>query len=391
MATGSGTSMACPHVAGVAALVFNSPIDQNYDFVDNEIWDAAEVRAKLQATADDLGNTGRDNWYGFGLVDAEKAAVVPIADTTPPVISNVEVSGLTLSSATITWTTNEPSDSLVNFGTSLTSLGNSKSDSTLVISHSVTLTDLTSETNYYFEVQSTDASTNTATDNNGGSYFMFTTLAPDTIPPSQVTGLIVTTVSDSQLNLIWTENTEEDLDHYDIYRSTFSGFTPSQTNLIAHINTNLYSDTALLASTTYYYKVSAIDTSNNEGMASDQAQGTTLDIQSTPKILAEIIEITDSTRRAGRNNFYWATATVKVTDATTGNVLEGATVYGYWESATSDSEIGTTDNIGEVSFSSDSVKNPSTATFTFVIDDVVLAGYSYVIPDPKTSASITIP
>src|SRR5207237_2868725 len=39
------------------------------------------------------------------------------ADTTPPVISNVAASGLTLSSATITWNTNEAADSQVEYGT----------------------------------------------------------------------------------------------------------------------------------------------------------------------------------------------------------------------------------------------------------------------------------
>lgn len=59
----SGTSMACPHVAGVAALVIASGITNNVD-----------VRNQMAATAEDLGAAGRDIRYGYGLVDAEKAA-----------------------------------------------------------------------------------------------------------------------------------------------------------------------------------------------------------------------------------------------------------------------------------------------------------------------------
>jgi len=40
------------------------------------------VRARLQDTADDLGDSGWDNWYGYGLVDAGEAAGAPAG---PPV------------------------------------------------------------------------------------------------------------------------------------------------------------------------------------------------------------------------------------------------------------------------------------------------------------------
>jgi subtilisin len=62
----SGTSMAAPHVTGTAALV----IAAGY----------SNVRARLADTADDFGTSGRDPYYGCGLVDADEAA----GGATPP-------------------------------------------------------------------------------------------------------------------------------------------------------------------------------------------------------------------------------------------------------------------------------------------------------------------
>jgi subtilisin len=67
----SGTSMASPHVAGTAALVWASGIkDRNHNGFLND-----DVRKRLTSTAKDIGIGGRDNYYGYGLVDAAAAAL----------------------------------------------------------------------------------------------------------------------------------------------------------------------------------------------------------------------------------------------------------------------------------------------------------------------------
>lgn len=68
-----GTSMAAPHVAGTAALVLANGNATNPD----------DIRAALQETAEDKGTTGRDDTYGYGLVDAYAA----LGWTAAPVIA----------------------------------------------------------------------------------------------------------------------------------------------------------------------------------------------------------------------------------------------------------------------------------------------------------------
>jgi chitodextrinase len=63
---------------------------------------------------------------------------------------------------------------------------------------------------------------------------------------------------------------------YSVFRSTTSGFTPSSSNLIASgLAGTSYSDTGLAASTTYYYKVEAVDTAGSSA-ASSQVSTKTL-------------------------------------------------------------------------------------------------------------------
>ena len=90
----------------------------------------------------------------------DNVAVPP--DTTPPVISNVQATGITASAATITWTTDEASNSVVEYGLT-TSYGSTSSNATNVTSHSIPLTGLSANTLYHYRVKSTDTASNTAT------------------------------------------------------------------------------------------------------------------------------------------------------------------------------------------------------------------------------------
>ena len=59
----AGTSMAAPHVAGVAALIIGK----------NPGLSPAQVEAKLRQSASDLGKPGNDEFYGAGFVNALRA------------------------------------------------------------------------------------------------------------------------------------------------------------------------------------------------------------------------------------------------------------------------------------------------------------------------------
>jgi subtilisin family serine protease len=84
----SGTSMATPHVTGAVALLMSSDVTgTSYDSNKNGKWDPAEIRSRMQSTATDLGVTGKDNYYGYGLVNAYAAVtglnIAPATDDTP--------------------------------------------------------------------------------------------------------------------------------------------------------------------------------------------------------------------------------------------------------------------------------------------------------------------
>ena len=115
---------------------------------------------------DDLGNVTvfnhtvtQDEMDAGGFV---QNITLYIPDTTPPIITNISIVSVTKNSATITWETDELSDSLVKYGTEPGNYTETAYNAADVIYHSIDLVGLVSNTTYYYVVNSTDPIGNSA-------------------------------------------------------------------------------------------------------------------------------------------------------------------------------------------------------------------------------------
>jgi glucose/arabinose dehydrogenase len=108
-----------------------------------------------------LGARATDAAGNVGNATAVTVTVSNV-DSTAPTISAVAASNVTTSGATVTWTTNEPSTSRVDYGTTTAYGSSTPTDNSLVTGHSRTLTGLAPSTLYHYRVVSRDASGNEA-------------------------------------------------------------------------------------------------------------------------------------------------------------------------------------------------------------------------------------
>ncbi|MBI5405762.1 fibronectin type III domain-containing protein [Candidatus Kaiserbacteria bacterium] len=84
-------------------------------------------------------------------------------DIAAPILFLVVAAPVATSSATITWTTSENADAQVQYGTTSSYGLSSSPDTTLALTHSVTLADLSPDTTYHYRVFSRDAAGNLVT------------------------------------------------------------------------------------------------------------------------------------------------------------------------------------------------------------------------------------
>ncbi|WP_394770202.1 galactose oxidase-like domain-containing protein [Lacisediminihabitans sp.] len=129
------------------------------------------------ATINDTAPTS-DRW-NLSLIEILPAGP---PDTTAPVISAISSGTPTTTGTTITWTTDEPATSQVEYGATV-SYGSSTSLVTALTSaHSQAIAGLTAGTTYHYRVKSADSSNNLAT--SPDATFTTAALVQDTTPPT---------------------------------------------------------------------------------------------------------------------------------------------------------------------------------------------------------------
>ncbi|MDH3785635.1 MAG: fibronectin type III domain-containing protein, partial [Acidobacteriota bacterium] len=112
-----------------------------------------------------------DGMGGMNVVQSHTAMM----DCVPPTIFGVSAEGITGDEATVSWTVDQPSTSLVTYDP-VTPPATTKGDAVNVLDHSIDLEGLSQCTVYYYSVGSTDPAGNQGLDDNGGAYFHFETL-----------------------------------------------------------------------------------------------------------------------------------------------------------------------------------------------------------------------
>lgn len=83
-----------------------------------------------------------------------------------------------------------------------------------------------------------------------------------------------------QLYLLWGQNTESDLAHYELYRSETAGFAPSAATFVTNVPPGIYRearhiDLGLQPDTRYFYRVRAVDRAGHAGPFSEEFSGLT--------------------------------------------------------------------------------------------------------------------
>ena len=201
------------------------------------------------SSTNEEGNTTVDNNGG-----AYYTFTTAAPGTTPLTISSVAAGNITDTSATITWITNEPATSLVNYGNT-TALGSTVSDSALITDHAISLSNLTPAMLYYYEVSSTNAEGNTTVDSNGGAYYTFTT----GMPPPTISGVWAGNITDTSAIITWTT---DQLGNSTVNYGTTTalGSTVSDSAFTFNHAINL---TGLTPDTLYYYEVSSTNADGN--------------------------------------------------------------------------------------------------------------------------------
>jgi PGF-pre-PGF domain-containing protein len=188
-------------------------------------------------------------------------------DTTAPVISDVDTS-TTNSTAEISWTTDDYCNSTFEYGTT-SALGGTSTNSILSLSYSINLTDLLSNTTYYFNLTSCNDQGSCTEE---GPYNLTTNVTLDLTAPN-ISLVRNATIGIYSVIINWSTNENSTTV---VKIGTVSGTYTINSSNSSLVLIHLINISGLEPSTTYYYRVNSTDLSGNSKQSS-QYSFTTLD------------------------------------------------------------------------------------------------------------------
>ncbi|MCA9732227.1 VCBS repeat-containing protein [candidate division KSB1 bacterium] len=231
-------------------------------------------------------------------------------DLQPPVISAVAAVSITAHSAQIQWQTDEPADSRVEYGASDT-LGISTSlPASYATSHTVTLTELSDSTVYFYKVISKDEAGN----DTASVVFTFTTLLADETPPA-LTNISVENITENTATIHWMS--EEPATSIIEYGKTTA--YDSVMTAMPFVTDHRMTLAGLSGDALYHYRIRGKDAAGNETITADSTFQTLAD--QVPPVISTIVvdEVSETSARIN-----WETD-----EPATSQVLYGlSTAYG---------------------------------------------------------------
>jgi hypothetical protein len=215
-----------------------------------------------------------------GNVDGSPATctfTVNLNDTTPPVISNIQVTNIQSTKVTVSWTTNEASSSQVEYGLNPCPCSlNTLKDQTLVTSHSQMLTALLPNTTYHYRVKSWDAAGNLGV----SSDRTFTTASggnpppppPGDSTPPTISNISVNNIHQTDATITWNTNEASNTQvEYGLNPCPCHLNTAKLPNMVTYHTSTL---SALTRNRTYHYRVKSWDAAGNLAISSDRTFNT---------------------------------------------------------------------------------------------------------------------
>jgi hypothetical protein len=215
------------------------------------------VKYRIYQNSQNIGESTSDQYTATGLTpstayqfqvtaldsfdrESQKSAVLTVSTTAQPAnLSFIQVSNLTMSSATVGWTTGDSVACTISYGKE-TTLGLVKTESSATTAHNVVLAGLDRDTRYYFKVKCRDTESSQQT---------FQTLKNET--SVQLSNIKVTEVTAHTAKIAWQSGVASTGTLRYGMDDTFSQAAQDPTVGTTHI----VSLSGLSAGATYYYKV----------------------------------------------------------------------------------------------------------------------------------------